>query len=373
MESYKLSSKLRERDREYVIQTVNDTHAAAVATTVYVNGVEAEITRFPHPTEVSPQEVLSLVRLTHDEKKKEIETLLQTYQRIAETGDANMLYHLGTAFFYKGFYIEARDLFVTTLRASADHHQAVYHLGQAELALGQIEAAIESASRAVNMRPMYADYRNFLGEALLANNSTKRAIIELEQAIGINLYYADAYFNLALANLQQALLFPDPARFGQVVAKVDDYLHKAALINPRLQAGTYADGVSAMKSDRLQEAIRLLTQVREKKKEAHRQEFASFYMKFVLFPEMINERAVADRIDFLRGEIARNPNYVDLLVELAQCYVEQAKISLQRGMEQYQKASDMNPSLGRIRIAAEQTSEMYASLCQTAGKIIEKG
>jgi hypothetical protein len=78
METYRLSSKLKEKDREYLIQTANDSNVGTVATVIYVDGVLTETVNCPHPADVQPQEVLSLVKMTHNEKKQEIETLLQT-------------------------------------------------------------------------------------------------------------------------------------------------------------------------------------------------------------------------------------------------------------------------------------------------------
>jgi hypothetical protein len=110
METYRLSSKLREKDREYLIQTANDNDLGSVATTIYVDGVLTETVNCPHPNEIKPQDVLSFVKVTHGEKKKEVETLLQTYARVLNSGDVESMSQLGTAFFFKGFYHEAREL-----------------------------------------------------------------------------------------------------------------------------------------------------------------------------------------------------------------------------------------------------------------------
>ena len=103
METYRLHSKVVENDKEFVIQTTNDAHSGTVASTVYINGVAAETLECPHPSEISPEEVLSLVKLTHDEKKKEVELLLKAYIKVISQGNPELMHHLGCAFFYKRF------------------------------------------------------------------------------------------------------------------------------------------------------------------------------------------------------------------------------------------------------------------------------
>ena len=142
METYRLSSKMSEQEREYLIQTTNDANLGSVMTTVYVDGVPAETIDSPHPSDINPEEVLSFVKVTHGEKKEEIEKLLQAFGRAVASHDLQMMYHLGTAFYYKGFYYEASELFVNCINLNHSHHQAYNFLSQADLARGRFKEAV---------------------------------------------------------------------------------------------------------------------------------------------------------------------------------------------------------------------------------------
>ena len=111
MEAYRISSKLREQDREYLIQTVNDVSLGTVTTTVFVDGVQTDTVNRPHPTEMDAQEVLSLVKETHGERRKEMESLLRAYQHVVNQGDSGLIYSLGVGFFSRRFFLEAAELF----------------------------------------------------------------------------------------------------------------------------------------------------------------------------------------------------------------------------------------------------------------------
>jgi len=373
METYRLSSKLHERDREYLIQTANDGNVGAVATTIYVDGILTEVVNCPHPSDIAPQEILSLVKLTHGEKKTEIETLLRTYRKVMDSGDPEMMYHLGTAFYFKGFYREARELLLGALKMSSEHHQSYNQLGLTELSLGNVGAAVKACRNAVTRRPRFADYRNNLGEAMLADGDHAAAISQLEEAIGINLYYADAYLNLGIAYLSSAVSPENTADAATVTAQVADCFHKASLIYTGFRDAQFDAGMRAVKEHSFGTALRIFRSIRDAKREQHKQEISGFYMKFILFPEWVSEKVIQERIAFLQQEITKNPGYVDLQIDLAQCFIEQARLSWQRGMEYYQRASEMNGSLSKVHSALDHVERTYQQICGAIGKISEKG
>ncbi len=373
METYRVSSKVTDRNREYLIQTSNDSALGAVATSVYVNGEPKETVNCPHPSDVSPQDILSLVKLAHGEKKKEIETLLGAYHRALDSGAPEMLFHLGTAFYYKGFIEEALELFLSAVRVKPDYHEALNYLGMTQLSAGRLPQAVESFGRAVEQRPAYADYRNNLGEALLHNEDPRRAIAEFEQAIGINMYYADAYLNLGMAHVAIALNYAKGQIDQQAMAKIADCFRKASLIYAGYATPQYEEGLTALAQQDLLRAHAIFRRIRESKKENHRREFSSYYMKFITFPDLVNEQVIADRISFLKSEIEKNPNYVDLHAELGHSYLEQSRLAWQRGVEQFRRSSEINPSLSKVRVALDVTQETYQAMAHALRRISEKG
>ncbi|MCK4462355.1 MAG: tetratricopeptide repeat protein [candidate division Zixibacteria bacterium] len=367
-----MKSKLVENNKEYVIQTSSDSDPCRVSTTVYVDGHAIELVQSPHPAEVSSEELLSLVKIKHGEMKKEIETLLEAFRTISTEGDPRKLYHLGMAFFYKKLYDEAGTLFEKAVRYDSHMHQAYNQLGMTYLALGQAPEAVQAAEAAVKARPGFADYRNNLGEILMAARSFKRAVIELEEAIRINLYYADAYFNLGLALLQNALGGEDTNLFQSVLTKSTDYFKRAALIQPEYDCDSYRQGMQAISKSQLERANDLLMSVQQQKKEQHRREFTTFYMRFVMYPEWVSEEAIAERIAFLQAEVDKNPSYVDLYSELGRCYFEQARLFWRKGVEQYQRVVDMNPSLGKVAGDLSEATKQYEAICGLLSQIAQR-
>ncbi len=373
METYRLKSKLMDNDKEFVIQTLNDVNLGAISSEVYVNGQLAETVSHPHPMEIRAEEVLSLLKVTHGEKKKEIETLLAAQHRIMEQGDPEMLIHLGTALHYKGFYTEAAEVFTALVTIDPSHHQGRNFLGMTELARGDASAAVAAAALAVEKCPGYADYRNNYGEALLAAGETARAIEQFEEAIRINLYYGDAYLNVGLACLRHSTETQYVQEAEQLVTRAADSFRRAAVINPDYDTGMFENGMRALQENELDQAAACMTEVRRGRKERHRREFAGFYMRFVLHPEWVSERTLDERVRYLEREIRRNPQYVDLYAELGRCYLEQSRLNWHRGIQQYKKALQLNPSLSEAAEKLESIEQQYSNLCALLDTMGQKG
>ena len=152
----------------------------------------------------------------------------------------------------------------------------------------------------VEAKPGYADYHNNLGEIYLASQNAEAAAKEFEQAIAINMYYSDAYFNLALANGLSAKKSDDHQVRSQAVGQMVETLNKSAMIDSNLRDMTdFKAGFQALQTGDFSRAINCFLAVREARRESRRQQFSTYYMRFLLHPGWVTERAVIERIEFL--------------------------------------------------------------------------
>ena len=276
---------------------------------------------------------------------------------------------MALAFYFKRFSDEARSLLKHVLALDAGYHEAYNFLGQVELSLGHVEAGVAAARTAVELKPEYADYRNNLGEAFLAAKNYRNAVMEFERAIDINLYYSDAYFNYGLTLLKNALEKQDTDLFANFVSKSYDYFSKSAIINPEYKSLNYENGLSLLKEQNIPEAFELLKRVREYHKKIQRQKSAPYYMKHVLHPNWISEKAIADRISFLQKEIDKNPTYVDLYAELSRCYLGQAQMIWKKGIDQYKKTINLNPGYTKLKDYVAEAEITYEAINHVVKKI----
>jgi len=373
MENYRLKSKVAVNDKEYLVQTVNDTSQMSVVSSLFVDGQILEVTRLPHPGEVSAEDVLTMVKTTHEEKKGELEHLLATFGKVISSGDVDLMYHLGTAFYYKRMWDEAESLFEKVLMTERDHHQAANYLGLTLMAHGKHDRAVKALARAVELRPNFADYHNNYGEALMEAGFYRRAVEELEAALKENIYYADAYFNLGLAFIGNAVRREDFDMYTNLLDKTGDVFNRAVLISPEYKTAQFDEALEILRQNDLPRAFTMFKSIRDSKRERSRQEFSSFYLRFLLYADRPNERAVAERIRYLQEEIRKNPSYVDLHHELALCYLQQAQFYWRRGIEQFRKTLEINPRLGKAKEGLDRATEFGTSLKETVSDIARGG
>lgn len=374
METFRLSSKLCENDREYLIQTINDIEHGSVCTTVFVDGVRTDTFRHPHPSGLSQDQLLSLVKQTHGERKKEMENLLKAAQQVSREGDSESISRLATTFYCHRLYREAADLLVGLTRLNPDNHEAHYLLAMTLVSLGESVDAVNAAAEAVRLRPGYADYRNSLGEALLSAGAVAEAISEFEAAISINMYYGDAYFNLGLARCLEASNSNDPSVRRQLSVRIVDHFRKAAMIQPQLENQVqYRQGFTALTDYDFAGALAAFKRVREDRREDRRQEFIATNQRLMQSFGSWTLEAVTDQIRTLQSKLSQHPNYLDIQVELVRCYLEQAGLIWHQGVEECQRITEAHPDAAQFAETLEQARSVSQAMAQTTAKVGKKG
>lgn len=374
METFRLSSKLCENDREYLIQTFNDIEHGSICTTVFVDGVRTDTFKHPHPNGLSQDQLLSFVKQTHGERKKEMESLLKAGQLASSENDGESMYRLATTFYCHRLYREAADLLGALTHIDQDHHQAYHLLAMALVALGDSVDAVNVAADAVRLRPGYADYRNCLGEALLSAGAVAEAISEFEAAIKVNMYYGEAYFNLGLARCLEASNSNDPSVRRQLGVRIVDHFRKAAMIQPELENQVqYREGFTGLTDYDFAGALAAFKRVREARREARRQEFIASNQRLMQPFGSWTMEAVTDQIRTLQAKLSQHPNYLDIQVELVRCYLEQAGLVWEQGVEECRRLTEAHPSAAQFADTLEQARSVSQVIAQTIATVGKKG
>jgi len=374
METYRLSSKLNENDREYLIQTSNEPSQGAIATTVFVDGIRTDTYCCPYPDGLTEVDLLALVKQTHGDRKTEMEDLLKACRTVGDRGDSDAMFRLSTALYYRRLYHEAVDLLNVITRINAENHEAYHLLAKTCLALGQAADAVRSATEAVRLRPGYADYRNCLAEALLTAGAVAEAIAELEAAISINLYYGEAYFNLGLARTLEVARGGDPQLREDAGQRLSECFRKAQLIHPELgDQDDFRNGLKALEVQDYAGALQLLRRVRESHREYRRREFVAAHRRILAPDVSLSTDALNEQIRSLRSQLAAHPNYLDWQTELARCYFELAGKMWDQGIDECRQILEAHAGMNQVAEAMEQARTIRQSFTGTVAAITGKG
>lgn len=372
METFRLNSRLKENEKEILIQTANNPSEGTISSSIYIDGVLSELFMLPHPTDENSEKVISLVKETHGMRKEELEALLAAYRKALSSNDCKLICKLGQALYYKRLYSESNELLKSAVAIDPEYHAARISLAKVELELGNITEAIENAAQATRQCPRYADYRNTLGEAHMFNGAFASAITEFQDAVNINLYYADAYFNLGMAILKSVKINVNNHETPKLLVRSRDAFKKAAMIDSEYAVSSFEAGIKALEITQLNKAVEHFELVSKKVKEKQRAEQANYFMRFIIMRDSAADETIDARIRFLENEIAKNPSYVDLHAELAQWYLEQARKSWRKGIEKYKRTLELNPGFGSARKCQDEAERQYGELCNSLEKIIAR-
>jgi len=372
MESYRLNSRIVEGEKEFMIQTLNDTEQGVVKTSIFIDGEFVDADILPHSGEISEDQILNMVKSAHGEKKSELEYLLKCFNDIIEKGSLESMQQLGIALYYKKLYLEAERLFRSVVKMKQSFDEGWFYLCRTALALKNYDEAVEAGNKAVELKPSYADYRNCLGEAFQGNGSCRRAIMEFEESIKQNVYYADAYFNLAITYILNEINREDFSLSGDYATQTIDMLNKAVLIYPYYKSQNFDNAIASVKDGNPKKAFALLMEIRLEKEERHRRENSTYHQRFLMFTDWVNKNNITDRIDFLTKEIEKNPGYVDLYYELGVCYLHQSKFDWGRSTDCFKKALEINPKLKKALRARELAEDQFLKLSDAVFDISDK-
>ncbi len=348
-QAFKLNTRLATGDKEYLIQTINDASGRKVLSSIFSDGQLLDTFEESFDRELGLEELKKLVNTTHEDRRRELEQLVDMYRNAGDNDDPRSLDYIGQALFFKHMYLEAAKLFDKAVRIDPDFHEGWCHLGQVQFALNLYTEACQTFARAVELRPAFADYHNNLGEAFMALDSCKRAVIEFDEALKLNIYYGEAYLNQGLAYMLNAIRREDFNLFANQEEMTRNAIDKASVIMPDIVDQDFREGQKFFEQGNLEKAFAKFLACREKRRRLKTSETSNFYFKFMLGSDQLNEKIISRRIKYLQNAISNNPHYADLHYELAVAFTMLGRFIHGKAIDEYKKALSINPDFERAR------------------------
>lgn len=343
-QAYRINSRLATGDKEYLIQTVSDSHRNRILSSLFSDGELLETFVDKIEKDLSREDLKRLINSAHEERRREMEQLVGLYQNSTESSDPLDLDYLGQALYYKKMYLESAKLFSQATRLDPDFHYAWNHLGRVYMRLNRFSDAVRAHKQAVDLKPHYADYRNLLGEAYLATDSCQKAIVEFNEALKINIYYGEAYLNQVLTYVLNAIRHEDYSMFAKKDEMIETALNKVSVIMPDIVDNDFHQAKAYLREGDLEKAFASFLKIREKRANIKHSEASNFYLKFLLKADQLNEKIISKRIKYLQKAVSDNPDYADLHYELAVAYTMLSRFVHGKAIEEYKKALLINPA-----------------------------
>lgn len=335
---------------EYFLKTTTDDPQKRITSSFFRNGTLLEMRTREFDPKWSRDTLRVRTREFHDEKKDEVQMLIQLADKLRDSNQAETKNLLGQAFFRRGMYEEAIVEFEEAIILNPRISSIYNNLGSAYIAVKRFDDAITVLEQAISMSAGYADFHNNLGTAYLKKEYCKKAVEQFLRALDSNPYYADAYFNLALAYVLNAFTKEDFALSVNCYQKVIENTEKAAKINPSYLNEHTEQGLGFMREKKYEEAYESLQRVLAKvTKPADTSFILDFYLRVIYGSKKLSSSLIWRHIRQLQELIEKYPNYADLYNHLGVAYVIMSKFVNHKAIQQFDKAMALNPAYERAK------------------------
>lgn len=107
------------------------------------------------------------------------------------------------AYFLSGRLEDAETEYLLILQTNPNHAQALYSLGTIAYRRGNLDAAVNLVSQAIDVKSDLPKFHNTLGLFLEETSKTDQALKCYERALQIKPDYADAFHNISIINLNR--------------------------------------------------------------------------------------------------------------------------------------------------------------------------
>jgi len=350
MSDFLFNDVIRSSKSEFFLKTNTNANDRLIVSTFFRNGTLLETRTREFNPEWPAEKLRVRTRQFHEEKRSEIQMLLQLSERLRDSDQAEIKNLLGQAFMRRGMFEEAVIEFEEAIVLNPKVSVVYNNLGRAYTALHRYDDAIAVLEQALAMSSGFADFHNNLGLAYLRKEYCRKAVDQFLRAADSNPYYAEAYYNLALAYLMNTVTKEDFALSVNSQQKIFESLEKAAKINPAYRNDHTAQGEELLRRKKYEEAYKVLEQSAGKMTRPADVSFImDFYLRAIYNIKKLTSRQIWRHIRQLQEYIEKYPNYADLYNHLGVAYVILSKYVNHKAIQQFDKALQFNPAFERAK------------------------
>ena len=142
---------------------------------------------------------------------------------------------MGTVLQQQNKLEEAIEAYSKALSIKPDYAEAYYNMGIALQQQNKLEEAIEASNKALSIKPEYAEAYNNIGVALQDQSKVDEAIEAYNKALSIKPDYAEAYYNMGVALQQQNKLEEAIQAYNKTLSIKPEYANTHNNIGTALQ------------------------------------------------------------------------------------------------------------------------------------------
>lgn len=342
---YDHRSEIDSSGTRYYVQSSLVPSQRTVVTALFHEGTLLARQSERYDSALAPEALRTLVRRAHDVYRLRLESLVDLRERLKKDVDGRAHLKLGEALYRQKLFREAMAEVIRSIKLGLEDAAGYAILGNCLLALGDLDKAMRSFQKGIDLAPGYADLHNDLGRAYLKLEKCKDAVSEFDRALELNRYYQTALLNLAIALSLNVVLKQDYELSRDLRGRMKRILDLNLQLRPQLDTDDFREARIAAESDRFDAVYERLVRIRDELETVATPDLSlEIYLILKFRAEELSEQDIDVLIDRLRTALDANPGYADIQNDLGVLYAAKCKIMIDKAHEAFGQALKRNPA-----------------------------
>ena len=342
---YDHKSEIDSSGTRYYVQSSLVPSQRTVVTSLFHEGTLLARQSERYDSTLAPEALRTLVRRAHDVYRVRLESLVDLRERLKKDVDGRAHLKLGEALYRQKLFREAMAEVIRSIKLGLEDAGGYAILGNCLLALGDLDKAMRSFQKGIDLAPGYADLHNDLGRAYLRLEKCKDAVTEFDRALELNRYYQTALLNLAIALSLNVVLKQDYELSRDLRGRMKRLLDLNLQLKPQLDTEDFREALRAAESDRYDAVYERLVRIRDEMETVATPDLSlEIYLILKFRADELTEPDIDILIDRLRSALDANPGYADIQNDLGVLYAAKCKIMIDKAHEAFGQALKRNPA-----------------------------
>jgi tetratricopeptide (TPR) repeat protein len=344
MEGYDHRSEILSSGTKYYIQSSLVPSQRSVVTSLFHEGTLLSRHEALYDGALAPEALRPLVRRLHEEYRTRLTSLLDLRERIKKDVDGRAHLKLGEALYRQRLFREAMAEVIRSIKLGLEDATGYSILGNCLMALGDLDKAMRSFQKGIEIAPSYADLYNDLGAAYLKLDRCREAVTAFERAIELNRYYQSALLNLAIALARNVLLKQDYDLSRDLKDRLQRTLDLNLQLKPQLDTEDFREAMRAVETGRHDVVYERLVKIRRDLDTAAATDLSlEIYLILKFRSDELTGEEIDGLIERLKLALEANPGYADIQNDLGVLYAAKCKLFIDQAHEAFRQALTRNP------------------------------
>jgi tetratricopeptide (TPR) repeat protein len=345
MEAYDHRSEIVSSGTRYYVQSSLVPSQRTVVTSLFHEGTLLSRQAERYDDAQAPEALRSLVRRAHDVYKLRLVSLIDLRERLKKDVDGRAHLKLGEALYRQKLYREAMAEVIRSIKLGLEDAGGYAILGNCLLALGDLDKAMRSFQKGIDLAPTYADLHNDLGRAYLKMEKCKDAVVSFDRALELNRYYQAALLNLAIALALNVIMKQDYELSKDLKGRMKRILDLNVQLKPQMDTEEFREVRRAAEADRYDQVYEKLTKIKEEMDTVATADLSlEIYLILKFRADELSESDIDGLIERLRIALEANPGFADIQNDLGVLYAAKCKIMIDKAHEAFGQALRRNPA-----------------------------